>query len=70
MVDLKRQRLDSLAELTSASLRRSRTKSEAVQDISSSTINEFVKQILTQEFKVFDDQEKQPSNDNLKQIED
>lgn len=38
----KRQRLDSLAELTSPLLKRARTKSEAVQDISSSAINEFV----------------------------
>jgi hypothetical protein len=51
----KRQRLDSLAELTTPALKRTRTKSEAVQDISSSAINEFVQMILEQEFKVFDE---------------
>jgi hypothetical protein len=48
-----RERLDSLAELT-APAKRQRTKSEAVQDVSSSAINEFVLNILEQEFRVFD----------------
>ena len=39
---IKRQRLDSLAELTNIGQKRIRTKSEAVQDISSSSISEFV----------------------------
>lgn len=40
-----RERLDSLAELT-APAKRQRTKSEAVQDVSSQAINEFVLNIL------------------------
>jgi len=52
--DFKRQRLDSLTELTNNSLKRSRTKSEAIQDISSSSINEYVERMLKEEFKVFD----------------
>jgi len=40
--DLKRQRMDSLVELTSSAFKRSRTKSEAVKDISCGSINEFV----------------------------
>ena len=55
--NMKRQRLDSLAELTnSALLKRSRTKSEAVKDISSGAINKFVEQLIGQEFKIFDDE--------------
>jgi DNA repair exonuclease SbcCD ATPase subunit len=42
MADLKRQRLDSLTELTGAAQKRARTKSEAIRDISSSAIHEFV----------------------------
>jgi len=42
VADMKRQRLDSLAELTNAALKRSRTRSEAVKDISSGSICEFV----------------------------
>jgi hypothetical protein len=57
VADLKRQRLDSLAELTNSALRRSRTKSEAVRDISSGSINEFVQQLLEKEFRVFDEEE-------------
>jgi len=60
VADLKRQRLDSLAELTNSALKRSRTKSEAVKDISSGAINEFVQQLLEKEFKVFDDEERTP----------
>ena len=56
VADFKRQRLDSLAELTNAAEKRARTKSEAIRDISSSSINEFVAQILEREFRVFDDQ--------------
>lgn len=52
---IKRQRLDSLVELTNSGSKRLRTKSEAVQDISSSSINEFVQQILDKEFKVFEE---------------
>jgi hypothetical protein len=52
---IKRQRLDSLVELTNSSQKRLRTKSEAVQDISSSSICEFVQDILYKEFKVFED---------------
>jgi len=44
-----------LTELTTKALKRSRTKSEAIQDISSSSINEFVERILKEEFKVFDE---------------
>lgn len=58
LADLKRQRLDSLAELTNAALgKRARTKSEAVRDISSGAISEFVQQLLAKEFQVFDDEE-------------
>jgi hypothetical protein len=58
VADLKRQRLDSLAELTNSTLRgRGRTKSEAVKDISSSAINEFVAQLLDKEFRVFDEED-------------
>jgi|TARA_B110000285_G_C15139367_1_gene629627 DNA repair exonuclease SbcCD ATPase subunit len=42
MADLKRQRLDSLTELTGSAQKRARTKSEAIRDISSSAIHEFV----------------------------
>ena len=42
MDDIKRQRLDSLAELTGEAAKRARTKSEAIRDISSSAIHEFV----------------------------
>jgi hypothetical protein len=52
---IKRQRLDSLVELTNSSQKRLRTKSEAVQDISSSSICEFVQDILDKEFKVFEE---------------
>ena len=58
-----RERLDSLAELT-APAKRQRTKSEAVQDISSSAINEFVLNILEQDFRVFD---VSPSDTKLKE---
>lgn len=58
-----RERLDSLAELT-APAKRQRTKSEAVQDVSSSAINEFVLNILEQEFRVFD---VSPSDAQLKE---
>ena len=44
-----------MTELTTKALKRSRTKSEAIQDISSSSINEFVERILKEEFKVFDE---------------
>jgi len=54
MSDLKRQRLDSLAEITSQTFTRQRTKSEIVKDISSSTINEFVQTIIDKDLKVFD----------------
>ena len=58
LADLKRQRLDSLAELTNAALgKRARTKSEAVRDISSGAISEFVQQLLAKEFQVFEDEE-------------
>ena len=40
--DFKTQRLDSLTEFTNSASRRGRTKSEAVKDISSSSINQFV----------------------------
>jgi len=56
MGEFKRQRLDSLTELTNNSLKRSRTKSEAIQDISSSSINEYVERMLKEEFKVFDEE--------------
>ena len=42
MADLKRQRLDSLTELTGSAQKRARTKSEAIREISSSAIHEFV----------------------------
>jgi len=57
-----------LAELTNSALRRSRTRSEAVQDISSSAVNEFVKQILTHEFKVFDQDTKAGKNGDSEKI--
>lgn len=52
--EMNRQRLDSLVELTSSQMKRHRTKSEAVQDISSSSICEYVSHLLSKEFKVFD----------------
>ena len=52
--DMKRKRLDSLAELTQSSFTRSRSKSEIIKDVSSSTINEFVQQIIDYELKVFE----------------
>lgn len=58
-----RERLDSLAELTEPA-KRQRTKSEAVQDVSSQAINEFVLNILEQEFRVFD---VSPSDAKLKE---
>ena len=60
--DIKRQRLDSLVELTNSTSKRLRTKSEAVQDISSSSISEYVQQILDHEFKVFEGPEKDQKN--------
>ena len=59
VADFKRQRLDSLAELTNTAEKRARTKSEAIRDISSSSINEFVSQILEREFVVFDEEDKE-----------
>lgn len=62
VAELKRQRLDSLAELTNSALgKRGRTKSEAVRDISSGSIGEFVQQLLDKEFKVFEQDEAQRS---------
>lgn len=76
VADFKRQRLDSLAELTSSAEKRARTKSEAIRDISSSSINEFVSQILEREFVVFDveDRDNADAEDaqtsNLKRIDE
>ena len=51
-----RARLDSLAELTGSGFKiRNRTKSEAIKDISSESIDKFVSNILETEFKVFED---------------
>ena len=51
-----RKRLDSLAELTgSGSKFRNRTKSEAIKELSSESIDKFVQNILETEFKVFED---------------
>lgn len=62
VAELKRQRLDSLAELTNSALgKRGRTKSEAVRDISSGSIGEFVQQLLDKEFRVFEDEDAQRS---------
>lgn len=62
-----RGRLDSLAEITNASpagkFRRLRTKSEAVKDLNSESIDKFVQAILTNEFRVFEDYE-QPAENN------
>lgn len=53
-----KQRQDSLSEFTASNLKpRIRTKSEAVKDISSSAINEFVAQLLDREFRVFDSED-------------
>ena len=38
----KRHRVDSLQELTAKSIHRSRTKSQAIQDVSNSNLCEFV----------------------------
>ena len=38
-------------------MRRARSKSEAVQDISSGNIDEFAQQLLEKDFKVFDEEE-------------
>ena len=61
--DFKTQRLDSLTEFTNSASRRGRTKSEAVKDISSSSINQFVQQLLEKEFKVFDDETLSPATE-------
>jgi hypothetical protein len=52
-------------------LKRSRTKSEAVQDISSSAINEFVQNLLEHEFKIFDEvpESDSTSSDSPKKLE-
>ena len=59
--DRQRGRLDSLAEITGSSpankLRRLRTKSEAIKDLNSESVDQFVKSILCNEFRVFDDDE-------------
>jgi hypothetical protein len=76
VADFKRQRLDSLAELTNTAEKRARTKSEAIRDISSSSINEFVSQILEREFVVFDEEDKEnvevedAHTSNLKKIDE
>ena len=56
--DLRLSRLDSLGELTGQTLRRARSKSEAVQDISSGNIDEFAQLLLEKGFKVFDEEER------------
>ena len=56
--DLRLSRLDSLGELTGQTLRRARSKSEAVQDISSGNIDEFAQQLLEKNLKVFGDEER------------
>lgn len=51
-------RKDSLAELGNPSkLLRNRTKSEAIKELSSETIDKFVAAILEKDFKVFEGQE-------------
>lgn len=67
---LKRSRMDSLSEMTASDLKRSRTKSEAIQDMSGASIKEFVEQILFKEFKVFEREEgraekKKPIGDEI-----
>lgn len=61
-------RNDSLAEFTASNLKpRTRTKSEAVKDISSSAVNEFVAQLLDREFKVFDAEDsEEPTSPKMK----
>lgn len=66
MADLKRQRLDSLTELTGSAQNRARTKSEAIRDISSSNIHEFVAQILQKEFKVFEEEAEEDKDSDEK----
>ena len=54
--DDKRQRLDSLAELTGSSvIKRQRTMSQAVKDLSSDSIDSFVQQILKEELRVLEE---------------
>lgn len=55
--NLKRSRLDSLSDAALTELKRTRTKSEAVQDLSGASIKTFIEQLLNKEFKVFDHQE-------------
>lgn len=66
MADLKRQRLDSLTEFTGTDVKRARTKSEAIRDISSSSIDEFVASILQTEFKVFEEEPEEEKENNEK----
>lgn len=54
--------MDSLSELTATDLKRARTKSEAIQDLSGASIKEFVGQILFKEFKVFEQKEEKPES--------
>jgi hypothetical protein len=57
-------RKDSLAELSSPSkLLRSRTKSEAIKELSSESIDKFVACILQKDFKVFEPQESAAAKD-------
>ena len=51
---LKRSRLDSLSDAALSEFKRTRTKSEAVQDLSGASIKTFIEQLLVKEFKVFD----------------
>lgn len=46
--------------MTSPDLKRSRTKSEAIQDLSGASMKKFVEQILFKEFKVFEQEETAP----------
>lgn len=51
---LKKQRTDSIQEF---SLKRERSKSEAVNDISVSAVNQYVQMIIEKEFSVFSNEE-------------
>lgn len=58
--NLHKQRKDSILEFTAAAMKRERTKSEALDDYSVSSVNSFVQQLIEKEFSVFN-----PQNQNL-----
>lgn len=60
------KRLDSLDDSVNTGSQRQRSKSEAVQDLTSQSVNSFVQHILEKEFKVFDDHKPENETEDQK----